>query len=238
MVSGPADHENCVGRVVRRRPRTPHRNHWAHVRLAAGRYALDLHITASQRHDLAVELTCCSTALRAPSSGLTAATKSGRPSINVARSMTRPRQYLPKAESSGAASPTGFIPLERARTAAEDVISRVAPHIAGPNHFSAQFFQHINGLSPTSQFSPSRGAGGKAPTRGARMPTVPSISVGWAVEEAWASSARCREVTWFVRAIAGVASMAAAITAADRILSIVIFSIAYGRVTTTKGDRV
>src|SRR4029077_20125287 len=36
-----------------------------------------------------------------------------------------------------------------------------------------RLFQHINGLSPTSQFSPSGGAGGNAPTRGARMPTGP-----------------------------------------------------------------
>jgi hypothetical protein len=37
-----------------------------------------------------------------------------------------------------------------------------------------------------------------------------------------ASFARCREVTWRVQAIAGVASMAAAISAADRDLHLVI----------------
>ncbi len=52
---------------------------------------------------------------------------------------------------------------------------RCAPHIAGPIHFSTQLFQHINGLSPTSQFSPCGGAGGNAATRGAEMPTRPSI---------------------------------------------------------------
>src|SRR3954463_16332842 len=45
-------------------------------------------------------------------------------------------------------------------------LPRAAPHIAGPIHFSAQLFQHICGLSPTSQFSPSGGAGGNAPTCG------------------------------------------------------------------------
>ena len=62
-------------------------------------------------------------------------------------------------------------------TAAVDIVPRVAPHIAGPIHFSAQLFQHINGLSPTSQFSPSGGAGGNAPTRGARMPPGRSICI-------------------------------------------------------------
>jgi hypothetical protein len=52
---------------------------------------------------------------------------------------------------------------------------RAAHHIAGPIHFFAQLFQHMRGLSPTSQFSPSGGAGGNAPTRGAEMPTRPSI---------------------------------------------------------------
>jgi hypothetical protein len=37
-----------------------------------------------------------------------------------------------------------------------------------------QLFQHMNGLSPTSQFSPSGGAG-NAPTRGAGIPTWPSM---------------------------------------------------------------
>ncbi len=104
------------------------------------------------------------------------------------------------------------ITVQRMRT----WLPRAAPHIVGPIHFSPQLFQHINGLSPTSQF----GAGGNAPTRGAEMPTRPSI--WWAVGEALAlaSFARCREVTWLVRAIAGVASMAAAISAADRSLVI------------------
>ena len=77
---------------------------------------------------------------------------------------------------------------------------------------TAQLFQHIRGLSPTSQFSPLAGAGGNAPTRGAEMPIRPS-AVGEAL--ALASFARCREVTWLVRATAGVANMAAAISAAD-----------------------
>jgi hypothetical protein len=52
---------------------------------------------------------------------------------------------------------------------------RAAHHIAGPIHFFAQLLQHMCGLSPTSQFSPTGGAGGNAPTRGAEMPTPPSI---------------------------------------------------------------
>ncbi len=55
-----------------------------------------------------------------------------------------------------------------------------------------------------------------APTRGAEMPTRPSKAL------ALAPLARCREVSWLVRAIAGVASEAAAISAADRSLSLVI----------------
>ena len=62
------------------------------------------------------------------------------------------------------------ITVQRMRT----WLARAGPHIAGPIHFSAQLFQHINGLSPTSQFSPSGGAGGNAPPRGAKMPTRPS----------------------------------------------------------------
>jgi hypothetical protein len=46
--------------------------------------------------------------------------------------------------------------------------------MAGPIHFFAQLYQHMRGLSPTSQFSPSGGAEGDAPTRGAEMPTRPS----------------------------------------------------------------
>src|SRR5258706_16477515 len=94
-------------------------------------------------------------------------------------------------------------------------LPRAAPHIAGPIHFSAQLFQHIRGLSRTSQFSPSGGAG-NAPARAAEMPTRPSKAL------ALAPLARCREVSWLVRAIAGVASEAAAISAADRSLSLVI----------------
>src|SRR5467141_2331232 len=53
-------------------------------------------------------------------------------------------------------------------------LPRAAHHIAGPIHFFAQLFQHIRGLSPTSQFSASGGAvGGNMPTRGAEMPTRP-----------------------------------------------------------------
>ena len=104
------------------------------------------------------------------------------------------------------------ITVQRMRT----WLPRAAPHIAGPIHFSAQLFQHINGLSPTSQFSPCGGAGGNAATRGAEMPTRPSKAL------ALAPLARCREVSWLVRAIAGVASEAAAISAADRSLSLVI----------------
>jgi hypothetical protein len=63
------------------------------------------------------------------------------------------------------------ITVQRMRT----WLPRAAPHIAGAIHFSARLFQHINGLSPTSQFSPSGGAGGNAPTRGAEMRTWPSI---------------------------------------------------------------
>jgi hypothetical protein len=95
-----------------------------------------------------------------------------------------------------------------------------APHIAGPIHFSAQLFQHIRGLSPTSQFSPSGGAGGNAPTPGAEIPTRPSkYNVRRGRRSHWRPLRRCREVTWLVRAIAGVASMAAAISAADRSLT-------------------
>ena len=96
-------------------------------------------------------------------------------------------------------------------------LPRAAHHIAGPIHFFAQLFQHIRGLSPTSQFSASGGAvGGNMPTRGAEMPTRPSKAL------ALAPLARCRWVSWLVRAIAGVASEAAAISAADRSLSLVI----------------
>src|SRR6266481_9329738 len=85
----------------------------------------------------------------------------------------------------------------------------------------------MRGLSPTSQFSPSGGAGGNAPTRDAEMPTRPSKAL------ALAPLARCREVTWLVRAIAGVASVAVAISAADSSLSLVIynFSVAYEKPT-------
>src|SRR6266436_7350317 len=95
-------------------------------------------------------------------------------------------------------------------------LPRVAHHITGPIHFFAQLFQHIRGLSPTSQFSPSGGAAGNAPACAAEMPTRPSKAL------ALAPLARCREVSWLVRAIAGVASEAAAISAADRSLSLVI----------------
>jgi hypothetical protein len=84
------------------------------------------------------------------------------------------------------------------------------------DHFSSQLFQHMRGLSPTSQFSPSGGAAGNAPAPAAEMPTRPSKAL------ALAPLARCREVSWLVRAIAGVASEAAAISAADRSLSLVI----------------
>jgi hypothetical protein len=68
-------------------------------------------------------------------------------------------------------TPTSEDPLYRmGMTAAEEIIPRGAPHIAGPIHSSAQLLQHINGLSPTSQSS-----GGNAPPRGAEMPTWPSI---------------------------------------------------------------
>jgi len=63
------------------------------------------------------------------------------------------------------------ITVQRMRT----WLPRAAHHIAGPIHFFAQLFQHINGLSPTSQFSPCGGAGANAPTRGAEMRTRPSI---------------------------------------------------------------
>jgi len=58
------------------------------------------------------------------------------------------------------------ITVQRMRT----WLPRAAPHITGPIHFSAQLLQHINGLSPTSQFPPFGGAGGNAPRRGAEMP--------------------------------------------------------------------
>src|SRR5258708_15663055 len=102
----------------------------------------------------------------------------------------------------------------RAMSGSRTWLPRAAPHTAGPIHFSAQLFQHIRGLSPTSQFSPSGGAGGNAPTRGAEMPTRPSKAL------ALAPLARCREVSWLVRAIAGGAGEAAAVTAADRKLSL------------------
>jgi hypothetical protein len=38
-----------------------------------------------------------------------------------------------------------------------------------------QLFQQVNGLSPTSQFSPSGGAGGTPRTRGTGMPIPPSL---------------------------------------------------------------
>src|SRR5258708_19661512 len=83
-------------------------------------------------------------------------------------------------------------------------LPRAAHHIAGPIHFSAQLFQHIRGLSPTSQFSASGGAvGGNMPTRGAEMPTRPSKAL------ALAPLARCRWVSWLLRAIAGGSSTAA-----------------------------
>ena len=105
------------------------------------------------------------------------------------------------------------ITVQRMRT----WLPRAAHHITGPIHFFAQLFQHIRGLSPTSQFSASGGAvGGNMPTRGAEMPTRPSKAL------ALAPLARCRWVSWLVRAIAGVASEAAAISAADRSLSLVI----------------
>ena len=102
-------------------------------------------------------------------------------------------------------------------------LPRAAPHIAGPIHFSAQLFQHINGLSPTSQFSPSGGAGRNAPTRGAEMPTRPSIFMtGGGGGARIGVLCEVPRVTWLVRAIAGVASTAAAISAADRSLGLVI----------------
>src|SRR5258708_34371353 len=64
-----------------------------------------------------------------------------------------------------------------------------------------------------------QGAVANAPTRGAGMRTRPSKFWAGRKALALASSARCcREVTWLVRAIAGVASVAAAISAADRSL--------------------
>ena len=63
----------------------------------------------------------------------------------------------------------------------------------------------------------SQGAVANAPTAGARWQRRPSGAI-----LALASNTRCREVIWLSRAIAGVASMAAAISAADRRLGLVI----------------
>src|SRR5437899_9101313 len=71
--------------------------------------------------------------------------------------------------------------------------------------------------------SSAQGAVANAPTRGAGTQTRPSKFWAGGKALALASSARCcREVRWLVRAIAGVASMAAANSAADRSLSLVI----------------
>src|SRR5258705_12721092 len=77
-------------------------------------------------------------------------------------------------------------------------LPRAAHHIAGPIHFFAQLFQHIRGLSPTSQFSASGGAvGGNMPTRGAEMPTRPSKAL------ALAPLARCRWDSWLLGDVTG-----------------------------------
>src|SRR5438552_12557318 len=68
----------------------------------------------------------------------------------------------------------------------------------------------------------SQGAVAKAPTAGAGWQKRPSILRVARVVLANASNARCREVTLVSRAIAGVASVATAISAADRSLSLVI----------------
>ena len=65
---------------------------------------------------------------------------------------------------------------------------------------------------------PPQGAVANAPTRGAGMQTRPAVGEALTL----ASCARCREVTWLLRAMAGVASMAVAISAAARSLSSVI----------------
>jgi hypothetical protein len=79
----------------------------------------------------------------------------------------------------------------------------------------------MNGLSPTSQFSPSGGAGNPT-TRGAGMLTWPSLKrvVGQVI--VLASRATCRLASWLSRAMAGVASMAVTINPADKSLIVVI----------------
>jgi hypothetical protein len=68
----------------------------------------------------------------------------------------------------------------------------------------------------------SQGAVANAPTAGARWQRRSSVEGARGAILALASNARCREATWLSRAIAGVASMAAAISAADKSLNLVI----------------
>ena len=68
----------------------------------------------------------------------------------------------------------------------------------------------------------SQGAVANAPTAGARWQRRSPVEGARGAILALASNARCREATWLSRAIAGVASMAAAINAADKSLNLVI----------------
>jgi hypothetical protein len=67
-----------------------------------------------------------------------------------------------------------------------------------------------------------QGCVAKAPTRGAKRQGRPSTERAPGAALAFASSVSCCEVTWLLRAMAGVASMAAVISAADRSPSLVI----------------
>jgi len=68
----------------------------------------------------------------------------------------------------------------------------------------------------------SQGAVANAPTAGARWQRRSPVEAAPGAILALASNAGCREATWLSRAIAGVASMAAAISAADKSLNLVI----------------
>src|ERR1700730_17995818 len=89
-----------------------------------------------------------------------------------------------------------------------------------PGRFSTRKDQRTDAGSQGGRLS--QGAVANAPTAGTRWQRRPSVKRATGAILALASNASCGEFTWLSRAMAGVASMAAAISAADRSLALVI----------------